>query len=228
MISAIIKKLREEKWFSQQQIADHLGTTRQTYSNFEKWTSDLSLVEAIKLAELFDVSIERLSNQDVETESTKETNRDKYKQIIKNCIKYGSGSDGKITKTKLAKLCYLVDFTRFYNHLKPLTGLEYRRIQQWPVPDAYFSTIDELESEESIVVGKKWTAYMIENISDSEGSHLNKEEMNVIKEICKKRQKADTQEIVAFTHKQLPWMLCQEKEIIPYEFITQEDPDHVY
>ena len=228
MISTIIKNLREEKWFSQQQVADHLGTTRQTYSNVEKWTSDLSLVEAIKLAELFGVTLENLLHKDIGAESTQETNRDKYKQIIKNCIKYGSDSDGKITKTKLAKLCYLVDFTRFYNHLQSLTGLEYRRIRLWPVPDAYFGTIDELESEESIAVEKKWAAYMIENISDSETSNLNTEEMNLIKEICKKRKKANTKEIVNFTHKQLPWMLCQEKEIIPYEFITQEDPDNVY
>jgi hypothetical protein len=69
---------------------------------------------------------------------------------------------------------------------------------------------------------------MIENISDSETSNLNTDEINLIRDICKKRKKANTQEIVNFTHKQLPWMMCQDKEIIPYEFITQEDPDHVY
>lgn len=223
-----IKKLREEKGFSQQEVADHLGITRQTYSNIEKWTSELSLWAAVKLADLCGVTIDHFMNQDTQTTATTETNREKYKQIIKNCIKYWSGSDGKITKTKLAKLCYLVDFTRFYNHLQSLTGLEYRRIRQWPVPDAYFGTIDELEAEESIAVEKKWAAYMIENISDSETSNLNTDEMNLIKEICKKRKKANTQEIVNFTHKQLPWMMCQEKEIIPYEFITQEEPENVY
>lgn len=228
MISTVIKKFREEKWFTLQEVAEQIGITRQTYSNFEKWTSDIPFVAAEKLAKFFGVSIEKLSNLDNKIEFIQETNREKYKQIIKNCIKYGSDSDGKITKTKLAKLCYLVDFARFYNHLQSLTGLEYRRIQQWPVPDAYFSTIDELESEESIIVEKKWMAYMIENISYSENSKVNTEEINLIKKICKKRQKADTRTIVNFTHKQLPWMLCQEKEIIPYEFITQEEPDNVY
>jgi hypothetical protein len=68
---------------------------------------------------------------------------------------------------------------------------------------------------------------MIENISEN-GGDLDAEELGLIKKICKKRQKADTQEIVDFTHKQLPWMLCQDKEIIPYEFITQEEPENVY
>jgi hypothetical protein len=68
---------------------------------------------------------------------------------------------------------------------------------------------------------------MIENIS-AKRNNLPAEELGLIKKICKKRQKADTQEIVNFTHRQLPWMMCKEKEIIPYEFITQEDPSNVY
>lgn len=227
-MTANIKTLREEKGFSQQQVADRLGITRQTYSNIEKWTSQLSLWAAVKLADLFGVTIDHFMNQDIKTTATTETNREKYKKIIKACIKYGSWSDGKITKTKLAKLCYLVDFARFYNHLNSLTWLEYRRIQQWPVPDAYFGTIDELEQQESIIVEKRWTAYMIENISESDDDGLDIEEVNLLKKICKKWQSADTSTIVDFTHHQLPWMLCREREIIPYEFITQEEPDNVF
>lgn len=227
MISEI-KKIREDKWFSQQQIAEHLGITRQTYSNIEKWSSEISLGEAVKLADFFGMSIDQFIDQDIQTSWSQITNRDKYKKIIKACIKYWSWTDGKITKTKLAKLCYLVDFAWFYNHLNSLTGLEYRKIDQWPVPDAYFGTIEELEIEESIVIEKKWTAYMIENISDIEDSDLDTEEIHLIKKICKKRQKSNTQDIVDFTHKQLPWMLCEKREIIPYEFITQEEPNNVY
>lgn len=227
MIS-IIQKLREEKWFSQQQVAESIGITRQTYSNIEKWTSQLSVWAAVKLAELFAIPLEKILWQEAGAEREQTTNREKYKQIIKTCIKYWSGSDGKITKTKLAKLCYLADFAWFYNHLCSLTWLEYRRIQQWPVPDAYFSTIDELEQQEAIAVEKKWKAYLIENIWDPMTSDINTEELSLIKKICKKWQKADSQEIVNFTHQQLPRMLCQEKEIIPYEFITQEDPENVY
>ena len=223
-----IKTLREEKWLSQQEVAERLGITRQTYSNIEKWFSELSLWGAVKLADLLGIGIDHLMGQDTKTTATAETNREKYKKIIKACIKYGSWSDGKITKTKLAKLCYLVDFAWFYTHLASLTGLEYRRIQQWPVPDAYFGTIEEMEQQESIVVEKRWTAYMIENIEENKDDGLDTEELHLLKKICKKRQSADTSTIVDFTHHQLPWMLCKEKEIIPYEFITQEEPDNVF
>ncbi len=223
-----LKKIREEKNFSQQEIAEYLGITRQTYSNIEKWTSEVSLWEAVKLASIFGISIEQFIGQDIQISWSQDTDRDKYKKIIKACIQYWSWTDGRITKTKLAKLCYLVDFAWFYNHLTSLTGLAYRKIAQWPVPDAYFTMIEELETEESIVIEKKGNAYMIENLSDIDDSDFDIEEIHLIKKICKKRKKADTAEIVNFTHKQLPWMLCKDREIIPYEFITQEEPDNVY
>lgn len=69
---------------------------------------------------------------------------------------------------------------------------------------------------------------MIENISESDDDGLDIEEVNLLKKICKKWQSADTSTIVDFTHHQLPWMLCREREIIPYEFITQEEPDNVF
>lgn len=223
-----LKSLRETKGLSQEVVAQTLGITRQTYSSIEKWNSELSLGQAVKLSALLDIPLEKLLDSDTTAQARDDIDRDKYKQIIMNCIHFGAAEDGKITKTKLAKLCYLVDFARFYDNLKPITWLEYRRIEQWPVPDAYFSTIDELEAEESIAIQKKGKAYMIENIAPPSTSKLNAEEIDLIHKICTKRQWYDTKAIVDFTHKQMPWLVCREKEIIPYEFITQEEPNNVY
>ncbi|MCK5096195.1 MAG: hypothetical protein KAR24_02460, partial [Candidatus Pacebacteria bacterium] len=57
---------------------------------------------------------------------------------------------------------------------------------------------------------------------------IPKGEMNLIHKIWKSWEDADTQEIVRFTHEQLPYAVAFEGEIIPYELITQEDPEHVY
>ena len=59
-------------------------------------------------------------------------------------------------------------------------------------------------------------------------SHLNGDEKNLINKIAEKWKNKRTQEIVEFTHKQLPYMVSNENEIIPYEVITQEDPGYVY
>lgn len=52
--------------------------------------------------------------------------------------------------------------------------------------------------------------------------------MALLKKIAMKWKNKNTQEIVDFSHKQLPWLICKEKEIIPYNLITQEDVENVY
>lgn len=225
MISLI--NLRKEKSINQQDLADLLGVTRQTYARFEKWETDISLGQAAKIAEFFGISVDELY-PDNKVEPTIQFDREKYKQIIKNFVAFGADPDGKITKTKLAKLCYLLDFTWFYYNLVSVTGLEYRKIQQGPVPDLYFTTIEEMQEEQSIAVEQKSQAFMISNISAVARDLLNDDEMMRIQKIAEKRKWANTKEIVDFTHKQMPWLICYEKEIIPYGLITQEEDDNVY
>jgi hypothetical protein len=49
-----------------------------------------------------------------------------------------------------------------------------------------------------------------------------------MKEIGAKWKNKNTQDIVNFTHNQLPYTICRVDEIIPYELITQEDPGMVF
>lgn len=69
---------------------------------------------------------------------------------------------------------------------------------------------------------------MISNITDTQDTLLSNEEKELLMEISKKRQRKNTNDIVTFTHNQLPWMMCDDKELISYDFITQEDPANVY
>ncbi len=226
-MSTSIKKLRIERGVSQQELADLLEITRQTFSKLENWKIDPTLWQAVKISEFFGVDVARFLPWDTQTTAPKEIDWEKYKQIIKNFIKYGS-DDWKITKTKLAKLCYLLDFAWYYYNLESITWLEYRRIQQWPVPDAYFSTIEELQEEESIMINQWGKAYLIENIEEPRHDKLSEDEMNLLEKIAGKWKSNDTKEIVDFTHQQLPRMICGDKEIIPYDLITQEESDNVY
>ena len=226
-MSNSIKELRIERWVSQQELADLLGITRQTYSKLENWKIDPTLWQAVKISEFFGVDVARFLPWDTQTTAPKEIDWEKYKQIIKNFIKYWS-NNWRITKTKLAKLCYLLDFAWYYYNLESITWLEYRRIQQWPVPDAYFRTIEELQEEESIMIHQCWQAYLIENIEEPRHDKLSEDEMNLLEKIAEKWKNNDTKEIVDFTHQQLPRMICWDKEIIPYDLITQEESDNVY
>lgn len=121
--------------------------------------------QAIKLSEFFGVSLDEIYEKNGhEVIPSKVFDREKYKQIIQNFIALGADPDGKITKTKLAKLCYLLDFSWYYYNLTSITGLEYRKIQQGPVPDLYFTSIEEMQEQQSIAIEQKGSAYMISNI----------------------------------------------------------------
>lgn len=228
-LASRVKQQRLDQGLNQSKVAKALGVSRPTYIAIESGEKELTLSQLQRLASFLRVSAQELQNE-VDTSSTGDFRMPKYKQIILNCIKYGADeSDGKIPKTKLAKLAYLSDFAWFYDHLEPMTGLAYRRIQQGPVPDEFFRAIDELFEEGAISIHQSGAAFMIQaNETSADSKLLNSDELAKVKEVANKWRGKPTGEIVEFTHSQLPWKICRQGEYIPYELITQEDSAHVF
>jgi len=221
-----IKELRIKQGLAQAEIAEKIGISRSSYISFEQGKTELNMSEAAKLADVLGVSLE-------EMKSGLKPNYIKYKQMILAYLRANQSRDGKVPKTKLAKLLYLADFAWFYNHLESMSGMAYRKIQFGPVPDNYFRAIDELYEDGVINVdcATKEGAFLISLARPGERnnlSELNTDEKSLIKGISAKWKDKRTQEIVKFTHDQLPYQICEDNEIIPYGLITQEDPDHVY
>ena len=220
-----IKTLRNERGFSQSELAIKLGMSRPSYIAIEQGKKELTLSEAKKLSEIFGVSLK-------EMESGISANYEKYKQMILAYIRNAGSKDGCITKTKLAKLVYLADFAWFYNNLESMSGMQYRKIQYGPVPDSYFRAIDELFEDGQIEINPTEDGAML--ISQTRNgakialTEISKDEEKLIKNISEKWKNKNTQEIVTFTHNQLPYAICLDNEIIPYELITQENPGDVY
>lgn len=224
----LIKELRESKKLSQDEVAKKIGISRPSYVSLEKGTKELSLVEAQKLSAVFGITIQDLL-------SGQAPDYEKYKQMILLYLRDAKKSGKVLKKTKLAKLLYLADFAWYYEHLESMSGMPYRKIQFGPVPDAYFRAIEELEESGSIrVVHERKNERDMYSLSEMRGSEksvlhdISKKEEKLVHKIWKNWEDSNTQEIVDFTHKQLPYSVAFEGEIIPYELITQEDPEHVY
>ncbi len=220
----LIKDIRIKKELKQEEVAGKLGISRSSYITFEQGKTELNFSQMVKLSDIFGISLE-------EVESGLQPDYEKYKEMILAYVRNGSSKDGKILKTKLAKMLYLADFSWFYNHLESMSGMQYRRIKYGPVPDIYFRAIDELEETGKITVEHKNDLLLI---SENRGSinkpleKLSKKEIGLIAKISEKWKNKKTSEIVDFTHNQLPYKICSPDEIIPYELITQEDPEYVY
>ena len=224
-----IKRLRERRGLSQQYMADVLGMSRPSYDKVEMGTKDLTVVEAQKLSEELGTSFDIIF---MNSEPSIDYDKDRYKEIIRRFIKYaGADGDGRIPKTKLAKLLYLLDFSWYYDNLDSVSGLQYRRIAQGPVPDEFFRVIDEMYDAEEIDIKVRGKAMMIslnEELDPVNNNLLSEAQDKRLREIAAQWKTANTQTIVDYTHSQLPWSYCGPSELIPYDAIIQEDPDHVY
>ena len=137
--------------------------------------------------------------------------------------------NAKITKTKLAKLVYLADFIWYYENSKPMSGMTYRKLPRGPVSDVYFRALDEMEEDGTIKRELSGKAIMLSLVEkEAPTGKLSKEEVNLIKRIGEAWQGKSTDDIVNFTHEQLPWQICLDGEAIPYSLIFQEEPEKIY
>ena len=60
IVSNSIKKLREERGMTQDELAEKLNVTRQAVSNWETGRTQPDIETLTRLAEVFDVSVERI------------------------------------------------------------------------------------------------------------------------------------------------------------------------
>jgi len=156
------------------------------------------------------------------------SSQEKLGELIKACILYGADKDGKITKTKLAKLVYLADFAFYYYNLKPITGVVYKKLERGPVSLDYFDQLVSLVGTNQIQFEKNGKAemfYLTENIKEP---NLGKNELGLTQGICSKWKDKKTEEVVKFTHGQFPWKVSFENDEIPYSLIIQQDEATLY
>lgn len=234
MINKYIEKVKEfriKKGLTQDEVAKVVGMSRPSYTALEAGKKqNIDLDEAQKLANFLGVSLNQFVSGTIE-------DIEKYKQMILSYLRMeiSTTRNGKVPKTKLAKLLYLADFAWFYEHLESMSGMQYKKFPYGPVPDTFFRALAELEENGKINVDRtKEGEKDVFLISESESNKSEKittisaEERKLMEKIAFKWKDKRTQEIVNFTHNQMPYTICRDNEVIPYELITQEDADKVY
>ena len=213
-------------------MAQKIGVSRPSYVNIESGKKELTVSQARTLKSILKIDIDDILGTPDEASifSNMLATTEKYKQIILNSLKYGADGDGKITKTKLAKLVYLADFLWYYEHSTPMSGVTYRKLPRGPVADIYFRVLDELEEDRIVVRDVTDKGAIMFSLVESAPptSRLSEEEIRLITNICEVWRGKPTLDIVNFTHEQLPWKDCRDGETIPYDLILQEHPDRVY
>ena len=231
-LSTNIAQARASRGLTQAQVADAVGVSRPTYIKIETGKKEPTLSQAELLTTALGISLDDLLSRDgaSATPSDVIAATEKYKQIISNAIRFGADSDGRITKTKLAKLVYLIDFINYYETERSMSHMTYRKLPHGPVSNVYFRALDEMEDAGAIAREARGQAIMFSLTERDEAprSRLSDQELSLIKRICQAWRGRSTSEIVEFTHGQTPWQTCYSGEAIPYSLIFQEEPEKIY
>ena len=221
-INENICTIRKSFGYSQDDIANKLDMTRQTYAKFENGSGELTTSQIQALADFFGVDIFELYYQ--------RQNTQKFKQMLIYIL--SKFPQHGLTKTKLAKLLYLSDFNHYYNNFESMSNVFYKCKDYGPLAEPFLETIDDMYEDGELRIDCLAEGAQMLSLSPSVKPNkitlLSVDEKKEIDEICKKWKNANSQELVNFTHKQKPWMACRQNEIIPYDLILQEDPENVY
>lgn len=138
------------------------------------------------------------------------------KEKLFNILKVFLDKNISLTKTKVAKLLFYVDFLMFKKYDKSITGLAYFHMPYGALPLSY----DQIYrySNLKIVVeyeGDKEKQIINEVISKD---CLTREEINVVLEVASKFKDINTSEIVEYMHKEDAYIESKSNEFIDYEY----------
>ena len=221
-----LKELREDRGLSQKEVSEMLNISRTTLYEVERGTKKLSFEDAIKISKIYQIDIGELVNE-------QESDYEKFKEMICSFVKKFDVIG--VTKTKLAKLLYLADFSWYYDHNASMSGLLFRKIQYGPVPDLYFSAIDELLEKGQIVIeqyphmeGYGFKIQPSKVLKNRIITRLSEEEQALLHDVFENWKNSSTAEIVAFTHSQKPYQSVEMNKLIPYEEIKKQSRHELY
>lgn len=198
-----VKAARIRHKLTQDELAQKLGISRPTYIKIEDGERELTIGQAALIRDILGLDI--LGSIDANKDSIH-----KFRSMILAAIHFaGADGDGRITKTKLAKLLYFFDAQWFKIHGNTMSSMTYRKLPQGPVPYEFFQSIDQMAQDGTISIKFSGLAQMIgasEPFLEREDvSGLSKNELDVIKDICSQWKEKRTDAIVNFSHDHPTW-----------------------
>lgn len=237
----VLKYLRELNNYSQEELAEKLNITRQSYIKYEKTgiINDVALVK--KIAELFDVDYSCIIENKIPKEYSynvigKESegeesdmkinipinNIEKFKQVFLYILNK-VGAKPNIGQTVLYKLLYFIDFDYYELFEEQLMGLKYIKNTYGPTPVDFAKIVKEMENDNEIeevrtkYFDKEMTKYL--PLVESDLTCLSARELEHINKTLARLSDKSATELSEYSHKDIPWIGTEYKEIIDYDSV---------
>ena len=232
-----VKKLRLEFEFSQEELAARIGIPRPSLSGVEAGKREVTSTELIKMAKIFDISVDELlgpDNAGIEEEKAEykvspapSFNKDKFKQVLLYVLGK-CGAKPNVGETVLYKLLYFIDFNYYELFEEPLMGESYRRIKFGAAPCHFNSVVEEMIEAGEIkkltadYYGQRQKKYLPLIFPDL--SKISAGEKQVIDSVLDNLSSKDAATLTNYSHEDMPWKMAQDKEIIDYESVFYRTP----
>jgi len=245
MLAKFIQEQRKKRNLTQEYLASALKISRPTYMQIEQGGRDLTITEARKLAEVFDIPFERFLQEKEEPSPIVEIQKSKKgKPVKKETIRISVpqekaekfeqtilyilskiGGKPNIGQTALYKLLYFIDFDYYEKYEEQLIGARYIKNTYGPTPVMFAKIIEQLESEGKLETIKskfythEQTKYLVNPSNSLDVSSLSSRELAHIDwEIDRFGDMTATQ-LSALSHFDTPWRVAGEREALEYEHV---------
>lgn len=228
-----IKKMREDRELSQEELAIKLGVPRPSISQIESAQRDISSIELAKLAKIFEISMDDLLSPNLEEKECKDVkkafkapkfDKEKFKQVVLYILDK-CGAKANVGETVLYKLLYFSDFNYYELFEEYLTGVAYRKISYGPAPCDFQVIIEEMIKEGTLKkvmteyygnLQKKYLPLVNADINQWKWSAREKE---VIDRVIERLSSLDATTISDYSHSDIPWEVTKDKDIIDYDSV---------
>lgn len=246
-MEAIIKTLREQHSYSQDELSQKLGISRQTYIKYESGAVDMPLDIVRKLSKIFDIDyacfIDNIlptepqyniqkSNQNIEKSDIRinipEKNIDKFKQVFLYILAK-VGAKPNVGQTVLYKLLYFIDFDYYEMYETQLMGLSYIKNTFGPTPVDFAKIVKEMQKDNQIeeIRTEFYNHEMLKYLplQKPDLTKLSAQELDFIDSVLEKHSDKTATELSAFSHKDIPWIGAKDKEVLEYEAVFYRTPE---
>ena len=245
MLAKFIKEQRKKRNLTQEFLASALKISRPTYVQIEQGGRDLTVAEAKKLAEVFDIPFENFleGKEDIKT-VVKIEGKKKQKQDAKDEIRISVpqekvekfeqtllyiltkiGGKPNIGQTVIYKLLYFIDFDYYEKFENQLIGAKYIKNHYGPTPVMFAKLIGRMEKEGKVEKIKskfykhEQTKYLVNPNEALDLSALSAQELAHIDWEIDRLGDLTATQISALSHLDTPWIAAREREILEYEHV---------
>lgn len=225
-LHSILQKLREDAWYTQEELANMLGISRVTLANIESGKRDAHDMLS-KYRDIFDMRETNIKLGDIDYPefSVSPGNTEKFKELLLYIL-YKVGMKPNIGKTVLYKLLYFCDFNFYEMYGKSITGIQYIKLPKGPAPYKFDAIIEEMKEENEILtVDSEYKGYRQQKYMPNR--HYQKvffpQEIEVIKQVLETLSDVNASDISEYSHKDAPRKETKDMEIIEYDLVKKRN-----